>query len=166
MRHGRLDEPFRRNVRAQVVHLDAAALKDDLHQILADVVHIAPHCPDAGRADGGAAAALVHHIGLQQRGGGSHAAGGDEHLRHEGAAGGKVLAQLVHAPYQPAGENILGVHAALQRLLDQRQQLFLLPPPDGGGDSAENVTLGGCVLPAAADAVRRLRMNAAPRHRR
>ena len=61
---GGLDKGLRGHIRPQVIDLDIAALQHDLHQILADVVHIAPDGTDTGRADGAADTAAVHQMGL------------------------------------------------------------------------------------------------------
>ena len=44
----------------------------------------------------------------------------DEHLRHKGPAGGKILPQLVHAPDQSAGEDGLGIYAQGKGLLRKK----------------------------------------------
>ena len=103
-------------------------------------MHVAPHRADAGPAQLFAAAA--GHQGLQLCQRRLHAPGGHQHLRHEHTAGGEILAQLIHAPHQSAGQDLLGRQPLRQRLLTKRQHLFPLSPLQGGGQLGQHVVPG------------------------
>ena len=80
----RLNKFLRRDIGPEIVHLDAAALEHYLDEILADIVQVAQHRADAGRANGAAASVLGHHVRLEYGGGGGHAPCGNEHFGNEG----------------------------------------------------------------------------------
>ena len=133
---------LRRHVHPQVDHFQAAALHHDLHQVLADIVHIALDGAQADPAQHLAAAA--GEPGLQQLQGGSHAAGGHQHLRHKGPAGGEIVPQAGHAVHQTVRQQKLSFHTLVKPFLAQLEHLLPLPLAQGQGQGGEQV--GTCRL--------------------
>ena len=83
---------------AQVDDLEAGALEEHAHEVLADVVQVALD----GADDDGAAACLVAggHVRAQQVEAALHDAGGEQHLGDEAVAVAHARADHLHAGEQ------------------------------------------------------------------
>ena len=102
-------------------------------------MHIAAHRAETDAAD--RLAALPRHVRLEQLRRRRHAARCDEHLRHKGAVGRKVLAEQVHAAHEPVGKNLLRVMPRVERLGAQLQHALLLSAHERRRDAREHVAL-------------------------
>ena len=113
-------------------------------------MHITAHRAEADAAD--RLAALPRHVRLEQLRRRRHAARCDEHLRHEGAVGRKILAKDGHAAPKAVREDLLRAVPALERLGAQLQHALLLPAHERGRDAREHIALR---LPGLRRALRR-----------
>ena len=109
-----------RHLDAQIDHLVAVVREDDLHQVLADIVHVALH-----RGQDHLAARLrfraLHEL-LEVAHGGLHGFGRLQHLRHNQLIVVKQPADLVHAHHQRPVDDVerRGTFGALAvEILDQ-----------------------------------------------
>jgi hypothetical protein len=103
LRRGSFDEALRRHVRAQVDHLEAAALQHRRHQVLPDVVQIALDRPNHHAPYG------LGARGRQQRPddlhGRLHGARREQHLGHEVLFALEAPAHFVHGRHQASGHD-------------------------------------------------------------
>ena len=143
-------ELLRRHVLAEVVHLEAVALEDDAHDVLADVVDVALHGAQHDLAR--RAQALTGQVGTQEIEGGQRGPGAQHQLGHEQLALLVAPPHQLHARGQPLRDDVLRrqprrqglarglLHAPLVQLQNQLLQaiekLSVLPsssyPPAGG----------------------------------
>ena len=112
-----VDELLRRDLHAEVDHVEAGALEHDVDEVLADVVHVAldgAHHERADRLDAGLGEQRPQHV---QRA--AHRAAGDQHLRHEEVTALEPRADLLQRRDEGVEEQRLGRHAVVEALLGQ-----------------------------------------------
>ena len=111
-----LDELLRRDVDAEVDHLEAGALEHDVAEVLADVVHVALDRAHQERADRlGAGLGQQRAQDVQRP---LHRPRGDQHLRHEVVAALEPRAHLFERRDQGVVEHPLGLEAVGEALVD------------------------------------------------
>jgi hypothetical protein len=137
-------ELLRRDLDAEVDHLEAGALEHDVDEVLADVVDVALDRAHQELADG------LDPAGDQQRAEPLHRAGhrpaGDEHLRHEEVSALEPRADLLERGDEGIEEQGLRLHAEREPLLGELEharsvadeRLVVQPLQDfvGGGHAA------------------------------
>src|SRR5437879_4280614 len=105
----RVNELLRRHLHAQVDHLEPGALEHDVHQVLADVVHVALDRAHDHLADrGGAGLGQQRPQDLQRPG---HRLARDQHLRHKEVAALEPGADLTKRRDQRVVEQRARAHA-------------------------------------------------------
>ncbi len=104
-----LNQRVRRNLDTQIDDVVAVVRKNDLHQILADVMHVAL---DRGQHDLAARrrVGLLHEL-LQVPDSRLHGFGRLQHLRHDQLVVVEQPPDFAHAGHQRAVDNVEGVHA-------------------------------------------------------
>ena len=123
------DELLRRHVDAQVDHLEAAALQHRGHQVLADVVQIAPDGANRHPAD--RLGAALGQPGPDELQGALHRAGRDQQLRHEVLVRLEPPPDFIHRRDHVLVQQRLRIDTLYQRLLDRRAGGLHIPVEDG-----------------------------------
>ena len=133
--NSRLDNLLRRHHHPEVYHLETIAGQYDMHDVLADVMHIAFHRGEQNLAsvvDGFGGISLTH-IGGEDIHRLLHRAGGLDHLRQEHLAFAEQFAHAVHALHKRSRDNLHRRFAAAEHVLNgclQRRGVAFLQ----GGD--------------------------------
>ena len=116
----RLDQRLGRHLDAEVHHLEAVVRQDDVHQVLADVVHVALDRREEHFSARGAAHLV--HVRLEERDRRFHRLGALQHLGDDELVGIEEAADLVHAAHERPVDDVQRLRPLPQLLGEVAEQ--------------------------------------------